>query len=91
LGDKEKGIMSFLSPNGDGKNDVWTIDYLSNLTNYELSIIDQKGMEILNTKNYQNDWAGMYKNENLPDGTYYYIIKTDSKEYKGAIWLQRGN
>lgn len=91
LGDKDKGIMSFVTPNGDGKNDAWIIDYLSNLTNYELSIIDQKGMELYNTREYKNDWNGTYKNEQLPDGTYYYIIKTDRKEYKGAIWLQRGN
>ena len=49
------------------------------------------GEELLETDNYQNDWAGTFNGANLPDGTYYYVIETETgKIYKGAITILRG-
>ena len=40
---------------------------------------------------YTNDWDGPHdkSGNKLPDGTYYYIIRTDNNEYTGAVTIKR--
>ncbi|MDC0231127.1 gliding motility-associated C-terminal domain-containing protein, partial [Aureispira] len=86
-------IVNLFTPNGDGVNDYWTVDFLQAPTigPYTLQIISRGGMEILNTQNYQNDWYGTYKDKLLPDGTYWYIIhlENDDRTIKGAVTIKR--
>ncbi len=74
----EKNIFvpNVITPNGDGVNDVWRITELQEIfRDNEVAIVNRWGDEIFREKNYQNKFDGTYKNEKLPDGTYYYIIK----------------
>ncbi|MCH2023216.1 MAG: gliding motility-associated C-terminal domain-containing protein [Saprospiraceae bacterium] len=86
-------IINLFTPNGDGVNDYWEVDFLqaTNIGPYTLQIISRGGMEILNTQNYQNDWYGTYEGKRLPDGTYWYIIhlENDDKTIKGAVTIKR--
>ena len=68
---------SAVSPNGDGRNDAFIIDGLQNYPNHTVCIFNRWGNEVLNTKNYQNDWSGTWGGKNLPDGTYFYYIRND--------------
>lgn len=63
-----------LSPDGDGVNDLWTIENLSAYPNNEVKIFDKAGRIIFNVRNYQNDWNGHLNGEKLHEGAYYYII-----------------
>ncbi|MCE7991917.1 MAG: BspA family leucine-rich repeat surface protein [Roseivirga sp.] len=67
-------VKNVFSPNGDGVNETWVIeDLLDNPIN-EVKVFAQGGKLIYSKVNYRNDWDGTFKNEPVPDGTYYYEI-----------------
>jgi gliding motility-associated-like protein len=80
---------NILSPNGDGENDVWTIENLSAYPNNKVMIIDRSGKLIYSKTNYTNDWNGIFNGNALPEGTYYYIITLNNgaAEKKGFITI----
>ncbi len=78
------------TPNGDGVNDAFVIpcftgpnaqDFLDN----EVIILNQWGDEVFRGDNYQNDWQGTYDGEDLPGGTYYYIVKFGDVEFGAMV------
>jgi gliding motility-associated-like protein len=86
-------IVNLFTPNGDGVNDYWTVDFLMDPATgpYTLQIMSRGGMEVLNTQNYQNDWYGTMNGSDLPDGTYWFIIRleTNDKTIKGPVTIKR--
>ena len=84
-------FTNLFTPNGDGHNDFWNITGIANCSTCKVAIYNRYGQEVYQSENYQNDWAGGYDGEKLPDGTYYYVISTETgKIYKGAITILRG-
>jgi gliding motility-associated-like protein len=71
-----------MSPNDDGRNDVFKIDCALNYPNNEIVIFNRWGNEVYSSKPYKNDWKGTYQNAQLPDGTYYYIFKFNDDKHK---------
>jgi gliding motility-associated-like protein len=65
---------NILTPNGDGQNDTWVVENLSNYANHEVKIFDRTGRLLYSTRNYQNDWNGELNGAMLAQGTYYYTI-----------------
>jgi large repetitive protein len=65
--------QAMLTPNNDGRNDVWLIPGIENFPDNELVILDRYTNEVFHTKNYSsiNNWDG----NNLPAGTYFYLLK----------------
>jgi gliding motility-associated-like protein len=63
-----------ITPNGDGKNDTWVIDYIQEYPDAVVEIYNRWGELLFHSDDYQNDWNGTYNGENLPIGTYYFII-----------------
>lgn len=80
-----------LTPNGDGKNDFWYIINIETYPDVEVLIFDRWGTEVYASKSYQNDWDGTYKDNKLPEGTYYYVIRFEGSDrlYKGAVNILR--
>jgi gliding motility-associated-like protein len=70
---------SGITPNDDGKNDVWIIRGIEDYPDNEVLIFNRWGDIIDSFAGYDNkdvSWKGNNKNnERVPDGTYYYIIK----------------
>jgi gliding motility-associated-like protein len=66
-----------ISPNGDGRNDAFRIEGLQKYPNNTLLIFNRWGNEVLNVKKYQNDWQGTWNNKDLPDGTYFYMLRDE--------------
>jgi gliding motility-associated-like protein len=63
------------TPNGDLKNDFFKLDgNISPCYDGEIIIYNRWGNEVFRSKNYQNNWDGLYKGNELPDGTYFYNI-----------------
>lgn len=86
------GIISNLfTPNGDGVNDYWYIQEIQNYPENEVFVFNIYGQQIYNQKNYMNDWAGTYNGKEVPDGTYYYVLKFTDPEtvLKGSIDILR--
>jgi gliding motility-associated-like protein len=65
---------TFFTPNGDAVNDVWKIFTGGCIKQLNISIYNRWGGLVYHSENYNNDWNGEYKNNRLPDATYYYVI-----------------
>ncbi len=73
-------VPNFVSPNADGKNDVFEITADGEV---ELHIYNRYGKEVFNMYNYQNNWGG----ENLPSGIYFYEILFSDKNTRCNGWV----
>lgn len=87
-------VFTSFSPNGDGVNDIFTIDPLyctsedlaTCFPNNELIIFNRWSDVVFKASPYNNTWEG----EGLPEGTYFYIFTADletKKSEKGYITL----
>ena len=87
-------IPNAISPNGDGKNDVWKLEFLKLLyPNAEVDIFSRWGEQLFSSKGYSDPWDGTFKGQLLPVGTYYYVINLNDSSIpeplKGGILLIR--
>ncbi len=74
-------IPNAFSPNGDGINEHFEID--ERIVGAAMRIVDRNGKILFESNDYQNNWGG----EELPAGTYYYILEDRCFNiHKG--WLQ---
>jgi len=77
-------IPEGFSPNGDGSYDVFEILNLNGLK-ANVQIYNRWGILVYANENYQNDWTGIANQglvvygEELPAGTYYYIIQIEGE------------
>jgi gliding motility-associated-like protein len=71
-------IPSIMTPNNDGVNDLFVIPCLFDQVQYpnsQLIVISRWGDEVYRSNTpYNNDWRGTYNGEELPVGTYFYIV-----------------
>lgn len=81
-------IQKGISPNNDGLNDSFD---LSSYSVTELQIFNRYGTSVYNKANYRNEWFGQCnKGNELPDGTYYYVINFEDIETKtGWIYINK--
>jgi gliding motility-associated-like protein len=81
-------IQKGISPNGDGQNDYFDLEG-QNVA--RLQIFNRYGMAVYEKSNYTNQWYGQTdEGDELPDGTYYYVIDRASGEGKtGWIYINR--
>lgn len=87
-------IPNAFSPNGDGNNDTWELDFLNLLyPQAQVEIYNRWGQQLYFSKGIYTPWDGTYTNETVPDGTYYYIINlndaNNTPPFKGALLLLR--
>ncbi len=84
-------IPNMITPNGDGKNDIWRLDFIDvYFPSADIEIYSRWGERIFKSTGYSNAWDGSYKGDPLPVGAYFYIIKLNNKEnqiYKGSVTL----
>ncbi len=81
-----------ITPNGDGKNDTWVIDFINEYPNAVVEIYNRWGELLFRSENYQNDWDGTYQGKPLPVGTYYYVIELNEEglePFTGPITIMR--
>ena len=81
-------IPKGISPNGDSLNDELDLSFY-NIK--KLDIFNRYGTKVYSKSNYENEWHGQSDNGNeLPDGTYYYVIDfTDLETKTGWIYINR--
>ncbi len=84
---------NILTPNGDGKNDVWKVENLTIMyPNNEVIVYDKVGKVVYRSKNYQSNWDGTYNGQILPTGSYYYELNIGAglDRIKGTITIIKG-
>jgi gliding motility-associated-like protein len=67
-------VPNAFSPNGDGINDTWKIQYLESYPGATIDIFNRYGQKIFSSTGYNTEWDGKFNGSPLPIGTYYYII-----------------
>ena len=80
------------SPNGDGKNDRWNLDFIEAFPNTTVQVFNRWGQVVFESNRYTTPWDGSYNGKAIPSGTYYYIIdlKDDKFEpFTGPITIMR--
>ncbi|MDX2191050.1 MAG: gliding motility-associated C-terminal domain-containing protein, partial [Bacteroidota bacterium] len=93
---------NLITPNDDGKNDLFIIKGINPKSSSKLTIIDRSGntkftresrQEIIDDKSvypFDNDWNGVdNKGDQLPDGPYFYFFTNGDREIKGFLEIRR--
>jgi gliding motility-associated-like protein len=81
-------IPKGISPNNDGLNDFFDLSYFDVK---KLQIFNRYGVVVYEKDNYEKEWNGTTdKGKELPDSTYYYLIRFENGESKtGWVYVNR--
>ena len=80
----------FFTPNGDGFNDVWSIQNGDQLPNYRIFIFDRYGKLLKQLNRDGNGWNGTFNSEQLPADDYWFNLNfADGRSIKGHFSLKR--
>ncbi|MFK7784068.1 MAG: gliding motility-associated C-terminal domain-containing protein, partial [Crocinitomicaceae bacterium] len=94
-------IPEGFTPNGDNFNDLFVIPNIGNYPGNEIIIFNRWGNQVFEMVEYDNLWDGTRNvgtditGDQLPTGTYYYILDTkdetigDKGIFQGFIYLKR--
>ena len=69
-----RDLPNTITPDGDGVNDVWNIPEIENYPDANVSIYNRWGNEVFSSKGYEQPWDGTQDGNELPTGSYFYII-----------------
>lgn len=82
-------IPNVFSPNGDGVNDYYLVDYTGS-QRFLLQVFDRWGVMTYQSNNKTKGWDGTNaEGLEVPEGIYYYLVKTGDREFSGSITLVR--
>lgn len=86
MGEDRYFIPNIITPNGDGLNDTWMLEFLSEFPDHLITVYNRDGKVVFQAKNYQNDWDGTgtttngyVSHFNLSNGIYTYVIDLGNK------------
>lgn len=87
-------LPTAFSPNGDGRNDVFSLKNMNFQRVIEFKVYNRWGQEVFSTTDNKQGWDGTYKGVPQQTGVYNYIIRVvipDGKQrvYKGDVTLLR--
>lgn len=89
-------IPNAFTPNGDGRNDNYKVEYKGDMELKEMHIYNRYGQRIFSSANQNKTWDGTYNGQAVDNGTYYYYIRilcgnVRKKEltFKGDVTLVR--
>ena len=83
-------IMYLFTPNGDGFNDYWELPDLASWGKCEVKVYNRWGKLVYSNPDYNNLWDGTSNGNQLPEGAYYFIIKTENAgTIKGTVNIVR--
>lgn len=75
---KAPNIPNTFSPNGDGINEKWIIQYLDTYPNCRVMVFTRAGQKVFESRGYRTPWNGTMNGKTLPLDTYYYIIEPEN-------------
>ncbi|MBE0648125.1 MAG: gliding motility-associated C-terminal domain-containing protein [Bacteroidales bacterium] len=73
--DHEVRIMTVITPNADGFNDLWEIINLVEIEPCNAEIYNRWGEKVFSASPYLNNWDGTLKGRPLANDTYYYFLR----------------
>jgi gliding motility-associated-like protein len=92
IADTEAYILNypkFFTPNGDGYNDSWHVQFASAEPGIITTIFDRYG-KVITQLAYNGAWDGTYNGQRLPSTDYWFVVqRSNGKEYKGHFSMLR--
>lgn len=84
-------VPNAFSPNGDGTNDTWVINNLSDYQGCLVEVFNRWGQRVFRSTGYSNPWDGRFNGNMLPLGVYYYVIdlKNGFSKIAGYVTIVR--
>ena len=83
-------IPTGFSPNNDNQNDDWKIKGIEKYNEAKISVFNRWGQLLFEGNNIKSSWNGIYNNELLPTGDYYFIIDLgNNQKYNGVVTLKK--
>ena len=85
-------VPNIITPGLDGMNDELIIPCLANFPNNRLMVFNRWGDKVFDEAPYSNNWRGTFNSQDLPQGTYYYILILDqatNNRQTGFITIHR--
>lgn len=80
----------FFTPNGDGYNDYWHVNFSLREPNMQVKIFDRYGKFIANFDGLKPGWDGKLNGKPLPSDDYWFVItRQDGTIFKGHFSLKR--
>jgi gliding motility-associated-like protein len=88
---KKIKVPNAFSPNGDGINDTWVIQYLDSYPDCTIDVYNRYGQVVFHSTGYTRPWDGRVNGQSLPVGTYYWIInpKNGRIQVNGPVTIIR--
>jgi gliding motility-associated-like protein len=71
-------ISTIITANNDGYNDFWIIKKPIEINSVSVTVLNIFGQIVYKSDDYQNDWEGIYEGKLLPNGTYYFLVESES-------------
>lgn len=88
----------FMTPNGDGQNDILELDGITQSPNNNLQIFNRYGVMVYSKDNYQNEFNGrsnrdsaLNRESGLESGVYFYILTMHDLRQKHQGYLYISN
>jgi gliding motility-associated-like protein len=82
-------IPNAFTPNADGVNDTWVIEYIDNYPQAHVMVFNRWGQKVYDAHAEDEPWDGKFNGELLPAGAYTYIIDlhNEIKPFTGVVAL----
>lgn len=81
----EVKVPSGFTPNGDGHNDTWILDFASLFPGIEVQVFSRWGEPLFRSVGYAVPWDGKYDGKIVPMGTYYYVVELHDDRFPEAL------
>lgn len=81
----EVKVPSGFTPNGDGHNDTWVLDFTTLFPSIEVQVFSRWGEPLFRSVGYAVPWDGKYDGKFVPIGTYYYVIELHDPRFPEAL------
>ena len=76
-------VPNVFTPNGDGYNDVFNIEY-QNIWEFQVKIYDRWGVKVHQSVNLENPWDGTVNGQEAAEGVYFWQIIYQEYNGKGG-------
>ena len=90
-------IPNVFTPNEDGNHDTWMFRNIERYTGFyeiQVEVFTRNGMLVYEGKGYNNSsvvWKGQRQGQDLPIGTYWYVVKLVPKSSSGKTQILNGS
>jgi gliding motility-associated-like protein len=90
-------IPNAFTPNDDGNHDTWKFRNIDQYVDYyeiQVAVFNRGGFQVYSGKGYNNGsvvWNGRRNGNDLPIGTYYYVVKLVPKSSTGQTHIFTGS